>query len=161
MNSAYFFPRLSFLYFMAYHGYFYSVPYGFFGVALIIWSLLMAHAMIFTIIALEVPASSRGAVSAECPREVYTKLSWSEWNSSLPNEWTLFLPLNSRYVPIHDRQVQADNNNNQEENSDEDAPINQHQGQVNTAVGTSNRPTVQGGLGSLTIPLGNHLVQSR
>jgi hypothetical protein len=146
---------------MAYHGYFYSVPYGYFEVSLIIWTLLMAHAMVFTIVALEVPASSRGAISAECPREVYTKLGWSEWNASLPNEWTLFLPLNSRYVPIHDRQAQANNDNNREEDSDEDTTINPHQGQGSTTVGTANRTTFQVGQGSLTIPFGNNPLQAR
>ena len=65
----------------------------------------MVHAMTFTVIALEVPAASRGAVSLECPREVYNRLSWHEWNASLPHEWTIFLPLNSRYIPLHDRDI--------------------------------------------------------
>ena len=63
----------------------------------------MMHSMIFTVISLEIPASSRGAVSLESPREVYSKLSWPEWSAGIPQDWTLFLPLNSRYVPIHDR----------------------------------------------------------
>jgi hypothetical protein len=91
------------LYFVIYHVYIYSVPYGFFDVALIPWSLLMLHTMLFTIIALELPSSARGAVSLESPREVYAKLSWPTWSSAIPEEWTLFFPLNSRYIPIHDR----------------------------------------------------------
>ena len=64
--------------------------------------------MIYTILALEIPAYSRGVVSMECPREVYNRLSWSEWTGSLPLEWTLFLPLNSRYIPLHDRVIDND-----------------------------------------------------
>jgi len=103
--SAHFFPRITLLYFLAYHFYLYCVPYGFFHVALIPWTLLMIHSMIFTVISLEIPALSRGAVSLESPREVYSKLSWPEWSAGIPQDWTLFLPLNSRYVPIHDREL--------------------------------------------------------
>lgn len=102
-SSAHFFPRITLFYFLAYHFYLYSVPYGFFDVAIIPWTLVMMHSMIFTVISLEIPASSRGAVSLESPREVYSKLSWPEWSAGIPQDWTLFLPLNSRYVPIHDR----------------------------------------------------------
>ncbi len=63
----------------------------------------MVHAMLYTVLALEVSAFSRGAVSFEFPREVYAKLSWPTWGSSIPNDWSLFMPLNSRYIPIHDR----------------------------------------------------------
>lgn len=63
----------------------------------------MLHTMLFTIIVLELPSSARGAVSLESPREVYAKLSWPTWSSAIPEEWTLFFPLNSRYIPIHDR----------------------------------------------------------
>ena len=120
----------------------------------------MTHAMAYTVIALEVPASCRGAVSVECPREVYTKLSWSEWSASLPNEWTLFLPLNSRYIPIHDRQEQA-NNDIVEEDSDEDAPRNP--GQIeDTDIGRrrigailTRRP------GTLTVPQGDSTAEPR
>lgn len=66
----------------------------------------MLHTMLFTVIALELPSSARGAVSLESPREVYAKLSWPTWSSAIPDEWTLFFPLNSRYIPIHDRQVE-------------------------------------------------------
>lgn len=59
--------------------------------------------MIFVLIALEVQAVSRGAVSMDYPREVYSKIGWHEWSATIPNEWTLFLPLNARYIPIHDR----------------------------------------------------------
>lgn len=67
----------------------------------------MLHAMIYTIIALEVPAFGRGAVSLEFPREVYNSLSWPEWTGGVPADFTLFLPLNSRYIPIHDIDLNA------------------------------------------------------
>lgn len=106
--SIYFFPRVVLLYFTCFHIYFYSIPYGFFDIALIPWFCFMVHAMLFCIIGLEVQASVRGAVSLECPREVYTQLSWPEWDGSFPHEWTLFLPLNSRYIPLHDRSVEQE-----------------------------------------------------
>merc|ERR1719476_1060451 len=102
--SVLFFPRITILYFIAYHVYLFSVPYGFFGIALIPWFLLMVHAMLFTILKFEVSAISRGAVSQECPREVYNRVSWPQFIAALPQEWTIFLPLNSRYIPIHDQQ---------------------------------------------------------
>jgi len=101
--SAHFFPRISLLYFLAYHLYFYSVPYGFFDVALIPLFMFLMHAMLYTILAFEVSSSSSGVISVETPREVYNKLSWPEWSAQLPSEWTMFLPLNARHIPLHDR----------------------------------------------------------
>ncbi|KAL7493466.1 hypothetical protein ACHAWT_002462 [Skeletonema menzelii] len=100
--SAHFFPRISLLYFLGYHLYFYSVPYGFFDVALIPLFMFLVHAMLYTILAFEVCAAS-GVISVETPREVYNKLSWPEWSANLPSEWTMFLPLNARHIPLHDR----------------------------------------------------------
>jgi len=76
----------------------------------------MVHAMLFCLLAYEVPALRRGAMSLECPREVYNQVGWSEWTASLPQEWTLFLPLNSRYIPMHDRQVTTPTSTNTEVN---------------------------------------------
>lgn len=101
--SAHFFPRISLLYLVAYHLYFYSVPYGFFDVALIpLFSFLM-HSMLYTILAFEVPTAASGVISVDSPREVYNKLSWPVWSAQLPSEWTMFLPLNARHIPLHDR----------------------------------------------------------
>jgi hypothetical protein len=96
---------MTLLYFLGYHFYFYSVPYGWFDVALLIWTALMIHLMVYTVLVLEIPAFARGAISIEFPREVYSKLAWPEFTAAIPNEWTLFLPLNSRYIPLHDRDV--------------------------------------------------------
>lgn len=88
---------------MAYHLYFYSVPYGFFDVALIPLFSFLVHSMMYTILAFECVCVGRGVISVETPREVYNKLSWPEWSAQLPSEWTMFLPLNARHTPIHDR----------------------------------------------------------
>ena len=103
--SVHFFPRILLFHFVLYHFYFLSIPCGWFDVALIPWFLFLIQAMAYTIIALEIPAAARGAMSAECPREVYNKLAWAEWSSAVPQEFTLFLPLNSRHTPLYDREV--------------------------------------------------------
>jgi len=116
--SVYFFPRVTFLYFFLYHVYFYSIPYGYFDVALIPLFLFMVHAMLYTILGLEAPNSARGVISVECPREVYNRLSWPEPVAALPAEWTMFLPLNSRLSPLHDRQISNGAPNNVTEGGD-------------------------------------------
>ena len=113
--SVHFFPRVTFLYFFLYHVYFYSIPYGYFDVALIPLFFFMIHAMFYTILGLEAPNSARGVINVECPREVYNRLSWPEPVAALPAEWTMFLPLNSRLSPLHDREISngaPDNVNN-------------------------------------------------
>lgn len=59
--------------------------------------------MLYTILGLEAPNAARGVINVECPREVYNRLSWQENAYSLPAEWTVFLPLNSRVTSLHDR----------------------------------------------------------
>ena len=64
--------------------------------------------MCFVVLAFEVPLTSNnggsgGIIGPDCPREVYNRLGWREWSAGIPGEWTLFLPLNSRYAPLHDR----------------------------------------------------------
>jgi hypothetical protein len=100
--SVHFFPRVTLLYFICYHVYFYSVPYGMFVVALIPLFFLMVHAMLFTLIALEAPNSARGVLSVTCPRELWNRLAWQEPSAAIPAEWTIFLPLNTRLRPLHD-----------------------------------------------------------
>ncbi|KAL3809407.1 hypothetical protein ACHAXA_007007 [Cyclostephanos tholiformis] len=106
--SVHFFPRLTLLYFFCYHVYFYSVPYGYFDVALIPLFFLMMHAMLYTVLGLEAPNAARGVINVECPREVYNRLSWQEPVAAIPAEWTMFLPLNSRVSSLHDRDVPND-----------------------------------------------------
>lgn len=150
--SAYFFPRITLLYFLCYHIYFYSVPYGFFDVALIAWFLFMLHAMFFTVISLEVPGSARGVVSLEYPREVYSRLSWPAWSASLPNEWSLFLPLNSRYIPLHDRQL-GDSDNSDANNEADNQNVAEDGEGIEMQDVNQNREVDEGN--ELTLPLGN------
>ena len=103
LYSANFFPKYIAVLFMTLHIYVYSTPYGFARIALVPYCLLVTHAMIFTLLSIEVPAVLRGAVSNECPREVYVKLGWSDWTANLPPEWSIFQPLNARYIPLYDR----------------------------------------------------------
>lgn len=101
--SVHFFPRITFIYFCIYHTYFHSYPYGYFDVALIPLFMFMVHAMLYTILDLEAPLAARGVLSVECPREVSNKLSWREPVAALPPEWSMFLPLNSRNINLHER----------------------------------------------------------
>lgn len=111
----------------------------------------MLHAMCFTVISLEVPGSVRGVVSLESPREVYSQLSWPEWSATLPNEWTLFLPLNSRYIPLHDRPVGGDAAN--ENGGDEDE--NDTEVEAETEMQDMNEDEAGGGGEGLMLPLGS------
>merc|ERR1719215_570335 len=100
--SIYFFPRCIFMLFLAFHVYFYSVPYGYFDQAVTLLSLFSMQAMVYCVLVLEPRVHRNGLVSIECPRELYTSLPWQEWSAAFPSEWTLFLPLNSRNIPLHD-----------------------------------------------------------
>ena len=112
-GSAYFFPRYVAMVFVWFHLYIYSSPCGgFYKVALISYVMLIIHAMIFVLLSIEVSAFRRGAVSHhDNPREVYVKLTWSDWTSNLPPEWTIFHPLNARYIPLPDRLYGDDEGN--------------------------------------------------
>ena len=103
--SVHFFSRILLFYFVLYHVYFLSTPYPWSDVALVPWFLFLVQAMAYSIIALEVPAAARGAMSVECPREVYNRLAWAEWSATMPQIYSLFLPLNSRHTPLYDREV--------------------------------------------------------
>mmetsp|Transcript_12550 Transcript_12550/g.28729 ORF Transcript_12550/g.28729 Transcript_12550/m.28729 type:complete len:289 (+) Transcript_12550:2-868(+) len=105
--AVHFFPRICCLYFIFWHMYFYSCPYGYMDVALIPLFCFMMHAMLYTILALEAPNCSRGVINVENPREVYNQLAWNEWSANLPSEWTMFLPLNRRLHPLHDRVAES------------------------------------------------------
>mmetsp|Transcript_14904 Transcript_14904/g.23127 ORF Transcript_14904/g.23127 Transcript_14904/m.23127 type:complete len:684 (+) Transcript_14904:76-2127(+) len=108
MRSAltiFFFPRCIWVLFLGYHFYFHSVPYAYFDVALIPLLVFSIQAMIYCVLILETRVHRSGLVSLECPREVFSAVPWPEWSASFPAEWTLFLPLNSRTVPLYDMQV--------------------------------------------------------
>ena len=101
--TTYFFPKIVLLYWTLFHVYFYSVPYGYFGLALLPLMCFVFHAMFWCVIVLEVPALRKGAVSIECPREVFNALSWPQFTAALPPDWSVFLPINNRYTPLQDR----------------------------------------------------------
>ena len=99
-----FFPKILLLYFLFFSIYVHSTPFGFFHLAIMIWQFFSVHAMAFCILAYEVPAFLRGRVSIEHPRELYSKIQSSDGNmNAFSCEWSLFYPLNSRYIPIEDR----------------------------------------------------------
>ena len=100
----------------------------------------MLQAMLYTILALEIPAVVRGAISVECPREVYNRLSWPEWTASIPNEWSLFLPLNSRYTPLYDREMSDEG---VEEGAVTEASSNQNDSASTTVQDDSSRGRVE------------------
>jgi hypothetical protein len=94
--------RVVLLYFLLYHFYFYSFPYGFFDEMLLACFLLIVHAMIYVIIFLELPACRRGDVSYEQPRALYTDVGIPAWPAALPPSWSLFLAVNAQSRPSGD-----------------------------------------------------------
>ena len=95
-----FLPKLNVLYFLAAHGTFYAVsrPYALLncGVA----ALFMAHATLYCILELELPALVRGDIDAITPRARRTELPWPALDAMLPPTWSLYMPL----VPNDDDQ---------------------------------------------------------
>lgn len=99
-----FFPRIVLVYFLCFNIYINSTPFGFFHLATMAWHFFIVHAMSFCILAFEVPAFLRGRVSIDHPRELHSRIEQNDWNiHDFSSEWSLFFPLNSRYVPIEDR----------------------------------------------------------
>ena len=117
--SVLFFPKVIAIYFVGYHIYFYSVGYGYFGMMLGPLFCFSCHAMFYCVMVLEVPALNKGSVSLECPREVFTRMSWPAFTSSLPHDWTIFMPLNSRYIPINDMEVEGEGEDEDEDEGEE------------------------------------------
>ena len=95
-----FLPKLNVLYFLAAHGTFYAAarPYALLncGVA----ALFMAHATLYCILELELPALVRGDIDAITPRARRTELPWPALDAMLPPTWSLYMPL----VPVDDDQ---------------------------------------------------------
>ena len=95
-----FLPKLNVLYFLAAHGTFYAVsrPYALLncGVA----ALFMAHATLYCILELELPALVRGDIDSITPRARRTELPWPALDAMLPPTWSLYMPL----VPNDDDQ---------------------------------------------------------
>jgi len=127
-TSAHFFPRVALLLYGGWNFYFFSEPFGYFQEAAMVMFLFSLQAMLYCLLILEPRVHRNGLVNMECPREVYTSLPWEEWSATYPSEWTLFLPLNSRNIPLHDISVEmenqtassADQNNNDHPDDDDD-----------------------------------------
>ena len=68
------FPRLFFLYFCAFHVYFFVFPSGFSYMALTVCVTFLQHAMVTFFVRFEIPAVMSGSVSAARPRHVVRDL---------------------------------------------------------------------------------------
>lgn len=106
-SAIYYLPRFTLVYFLFFHFYLYGFTYGFFEPALLLTSVLTLHAMVFCLVHMEVPASTRLEVSYDTPRALFSTLPWNAWSASLPPSWTLFLPLNERAQTIYEQQPGA------------------------------------------------------
>lgn len=103
-----FLPKLTLLFFCAFHFYFYTYSYAFFDVALLAMFTAMLHSMLYFVHTFELPASTRGEISFEQPRALYTELPWPAWDAALPPSWSLFLPLNVRHQGIYQNDAEDD-----------------------------------------------------
>ena len=63
-------------------------------------ALFMAHATLYCILELELPALVRGDIDAITPRARRTELPWPALDAMLPPTWSLYMPL----VPNDDDQ---------------------------------------------------------
>lgn len=95
-----FLPKLNVLYFLGVHGTFYAVsrPYALLNCA--VAALFMAHATLYCILELELPALVRGDIDSVTPRARRTELPWPALDAMLPPTWSLYMPL----VPVDDDQ---------------------------------------------------------
>lgn len=151
--AVHFFPRICCLYFIFWHMYFYSCPYGYMDVALIpLFCFMMVSSKAVHCVCLRDKSDACNfGISMPCcipywplrpqivleassmwrTRErvsnfncsahgmdlgraywldllaVYNQLAWNEWSANLPSEWTMFLPLNRRLHPLHDRVAES------------------------------------------------------
>ena len=89
-----FLPRVTTLYFILFHVYFFNVVYGFFFLALIATALFMAHAVVHFIRKHEVPALHEGHIHINVPRSLSVELPFPAPISVLPPLTSLFHPFN-------------------------------------------------------------------
>mmetsp|Transcript_8451 Transcript_8451/g.11011 ORF Transcript_8451/g.11011 Transcript_8451/m.11011 type:complete len:612 (+) Transcript_8451:136-1971(+) len=133
-SAIYFLPKFTLLYFIGFHVYFYGHAYAFFGVALLIFYLLVAHSLLATIVHFEVQAAERLEITFDNPRAYFVELPWQAWQASLPPSWTLFMPLNARRRNIYDdtttNQTQPNNGDQttMDDHAQEDSDANNDQG---------------------------------
>merc|ERR1711871_329445 len=85
-----FFPRLTLVYFVAFHLYFFETLYGFTLLALFVCFMAMAHAMVYFVREAEVPSLVAGILTEERPRAMSMHIHTPSWRVALPPYWTLF-----------------------------------------------------------------------
>jgi len=147
-TSIYFFPRYIFILFVGYHFYFYGCtisPYPYANIALIPLFLLSVQGMIYVLLVCEIPSVQRGSISFECPREVFSRVAWSDWTAALPQDFTLFLPLNSRYRSLYDvnvlNQRQRQENEREEEEPDDNRSLSSSSSESENDLNGDNEST--------------------
>ncbi len=99
-ESAYFFPKAIFWYWMVFMAYFYMAPYGFSGVAATAAAVAGLNLMFWTIIVLELPKFRSGIIDEGREREVWNGLPWRQWEGAIPGDWTMFMGLDERADPV-------------------------------------------------------------
>jgi len=65
--AIYYLPKFTLLYFAAFHFYFFGTPYGFFNLALVLLFLAVTHALVASVLHLELPASESLEVTSWAP----------------------------------------------------------------------------------------------
>ncbi|GAB5030227.1 Hypothetical protein NocV09_00203590 [Nannochloropsis oceanica] len=88
-----YFPRVVLFYLLAFHLYYYLVPYGFTSQLLLATALLLLHAVLYILLFLELPAFRASIISHDTPRAFYTDTGLPSHPHSIPPSWSLFLPL--------------------------------------------------------------------
>lgn len=99
------FPRVAMALFLIYHFYYYSCPTGFHMLALFIVFLIMCFMMVFCVRVFEVKAFTDGNINLDSPRMLYNALPWPMWRAALPQELTIFMPLNMRTVGLYNNAI--------------------------------------------------------
>ena len=88
-----FLPKLNVLYFLGVHGTFYAVSRPYALLNCVVAALFMAHATLYCILELELPALVRGDINGVTPRARRTELPWPALDAMLPPTWSLYMPL--------------------------------------------------------------------
>ena len=95
------FPRASFALYLILHFYIYSFQFGFHLLAILVMFLYLLSLMIHCVRKYEIDVYYRGIVNIDQPRQFYNALPWPTWNISLAPDYTVFLPLSHRSVPVY------------------------------------------------------------
>jgi hypothetical protein len=106
------FPYASFALFIIYHFYYYSYPFGFHMLALLVMQFLLVALMIHVIRVFECDAYYRGLVNIDTPRMCYNTTPWPTWNGSLAPDLTIFMPVSERSAGVYQIPVVGVNNAN-------------------------------------------------